>query len=297
MDAVVLVSGGAAVTPYTSVDRAAAQGLAAGNTLTALRAHLLERHAAVFTAPAGIGEGQVREDTGWQGFSEVPDVLPAALTINAVGDIDPAGVKLAAFLRWLAEEQGVSSVQLVAHSMGGLFCRAALRELGHEGPAVSRLVALGTPWHGSLLGDVLSGDITTGDAQDDPPTLSILAASPGYAAANSQGAAAEVSDRFLTEWNSAQADVLNDVAVTVIGGGYFHAHSEPDRLWPHDGLVSLRSALAEDVTAAVLPHVRRHTVGGDVHSIFFANGFELPWERALTWDPAVFELVDTALTA
>lgn len=296
MDAVVLVSGGAAVTPYTSVDRAAAQGLAAGNTMTALRAHLLERHAAVFTAPAGIGDGEVREDKGWQGFADVPEVLPAALTINAVGEIDAAGVKLAAFLRWLAEEQGVSSVQLVAHSMGGLFCRAALRELGHEGPAVSRLVALGTPWHGSLLGDVLSGDITTEDAHGDSPTLSILAASPQYAAQNSQGAAAQVSAHFLTEWNSAQAGVLNEVAVTVIGGGHFGAHSEPDRLWPHDGLVSLRSALAADVPTAVLPHVRRHTVAGDVHSIFFANGFELPWERALTWDPAVFEIVDAALT-
>ncbi|WP_314431711.1 hypothetical protein [Microbacterium lacticum] len=33
------------------------------------------------------------------------------------------------------------------------------------------------------------------------------------------------------------------------------------------------------------------------HSIFFANGFDLPWERAPTWDAAVFEIVDSALTA
>lgn len=296
MDAVVLVSGGAAVTPYTSAERAAGEGLAAGNTSTALRTHLLQRHAAVFTAPARIGDGEVREDTGWQGFSDVADVLPAAMTINAVGDIDGAGVRLAAFLGWLGEEHGVSSVRLVAHSMGGLFCRAALREIGRGGPAVSHLVTLGTPWHGSLLGDVLSGDITTADAHDDPPTLSILEASPGYAAQNSQGAAAEVSAHFLAEWNAAQQGVLDDVAVTVIGGGHFRAYREPDRLWPHDGLVSLRSALATDVPAAVLPQVRRHTVDDDVHSIFFANGFDLPWERALTWDPAVFELVDAALT-
>ena len=37
------------------------------------------------------------------------------------------------------------------------------------------------------------------------------------------------------------------------------------------------------------------TTGGD--SIFFANGLDLPWERAPTWDPAVFEIVDSALTA
>ncbi|HOQ22602.1 MAG TPA: hypothetical protein PLN62_09275 [Microbacterium sp.] len=33
------------------------------------------------------------------------------------------------------------------------------------------------------------------------------------------------------------------------------------------------------------------------HSIFFANGLDLPWERAPTGDPAVFEIVDSALTA
>ncbi|RKS86788.1 PGAP1-like protein [Microbacterium sp. AG790] len=297
MDAVVLVSGAAAVTPYTSADSAAGQGLAAGNTLTALRAHLLERHAAVFTAPARIGDGEVSEDTGWQGFADVPEVLPAAVTINAVGDIDAAGRKLAAFLRWLAVDHGATSVSLVAHSMGGLFCRAALRELGSDTPAVSRLITLGTPWHGALLGDVLTGEVTADDAQGDAATLRILGASPAYAAENSQGAAAEVSARYLSEWNATQTGVLDDVPVTVIGGAHFAAHSEPDRLWPHDGLVSLRSALATDVPAAVLPRVERHTVAGDVHSIFFANGLDLPWERALTWDPAVFEIVDAALTA
>ena len=297
MDAVVLVSGGAAITPFTSADRAAGQGLAAGNTLTALRAHLRERHAAVFTAPARIGDGEVREDAGWQGFSDVAEVLPAEMTVNAVGQIDAAGVRLAAFLRWLAEERGVSSVDLVAHSMGGLFCRAALRELGGTGPAVGRLVALGTPWHGSLLGDLLTGEITAADAHDDAPTLSILGAAPTYAAENSQGAADQVSARFLGDWNAAQASILDDIDVTVIAGGHFDAHREPSSLWPHDGLVALRSALADDVPATVLPRVRRHTVDGDVHSIFFADGFGLPWERALTWDPAVFALVDSALAA
>lgn len=56
--AVVLVSGGAAVTPYTDTAHAAASGLAAGNTMTALRAHFLERGIRVFTAPARIGAGE-----------------------------------------------------------------------------------------------------------------------------------------------------------------------------------------------------------------------------------------------
>src|SRR5690606_18442630 len=95
---VVLVSGGAAVTPYTTPSAAARQGQAAGNTMTALRARLLAAGHEVYTAPARIGVGEVREDTGWEGFGDVPEILPAALTINAVGEIDAAGAKLAAFL-------------------------------------------------------------------------------------------------------------------------------------------------------------------------------------------------------
>lgn len=294
-DAVVLVSGGAAVTPFTDPDRAAAEGLAAGNTLTALRAHLHARGTPVFTAPARLGVGEVRDDPGWQGFSGAPVILPAELTINAVGEIDKAGTTLAAFVRWLADEYELGSVDFVGHSMGGLFSRSAIRELQLDGPAVRHLVTLGTPWDGSLLGDVLTDEITLDDAHEDPATTEILQRSRTYAAENSQGAADQVSRKFLREWNSAQTGVLDDVAVTALGAGHFHAASAPRQLWPHDGLVSQQSARADDVSPEVLPRVARHTLGDDVHSIFFADAFGLPWERAITWDPRVFEIVDGSL--
>ncbi|MCM3502766.1 alpha/beta hydrolase [Microbacterium sp. P26] len=294
-DAVVLVSGGAAVTPFTDTDRGAGSGLAAGNTLTALRDHFRASGRQVFTAPARIGAGTVEADAGWQGFGDVPILLPAELTINAVGAVDDAGVALAAFLRWLSAECAVSSVDLVAHSMGGLFSRAAIRELAGAGPRVDHLVTLGTPWDGAVLGDAVAGDITDADAHGDPATTTILDQARAYAAANSQGAAEQVSRRFLRAWNDAQAGVLDDVAVTAIGAGYFAAATEPAQLWPHDGLVSLRSGRADDVPAAVVPRIDRHSFPDHVHSIFFADGFGLPWERALTWDPQVFDVVDAAL--
>jgi pimeloyl-ACP methyl ester carboxylesterase len=294
-DAVVLVSGGAAVTPYTDPERAAASGLAAGNTMTALRTHFLDRGIRVFTAPARIGAGEVREDAGWQGFSEVPVVLPAEVTINAVGRVDDAGVALAGFLRWMAAEHELGSVSLVGHSMGGLFSRAAIREMSGDGPRVDRLVTLGTPWDGSVLGDFLDGEISEADAKGDPATLQIFAEVRPYADANSQGAAAEVSRRFLRGWNDAQAGVLDGIPVTAIGAGYFAAATEPRQLWPHDGLVSLASGRADEVPSAVLPRVERHSFPDHVHSIFFADAFGLPWERALTWDPEVFAVVDGAL--
>lgn len=294
-DAVVLVSGGAAVTPFTDPERAAATGLAAGNTMTALRAHLLGRGIRTFTAPARIGAGEVREDAGWQGFADVPVVLPAEVTINAVGRVDDAGVALAAFLRWLSGERGLESIDLVGHSMGGLFSRAAIRELGGGGPRVERLVTLGTPWDGSVLGDLLDDEVTEDDAHGDPATLQIFAEARPYADANSQGAAAEVSRRFLRGWNDEQAGVLDGIPVTAIGAGFFAAADEPRQLWPHDGLVSLASGRADEVPATVLPIVERRSFPDHVHSIFFAEGFGLPWERALTWDPAVFAVVDAAL--
>jgi len=294
-EAVVLVSGGAAVTPFTTPEAAAGSGLAAGNTLTALRAHLLNRGVRVFTAPARLGVGAVHRDAGWQGFDDVPVVLPDAVTVNAVGAIDDAGAALARFLGWLAEEHGVRRVDLVGHSMGGLFSRAAIRELGGAGPGVDRLVTLGTPWDGAVLGDAVAGDITDADAHGDPATSTILAEARRYAAANSQGAAEQVSRRFLRPWNAAQAGVLDGIPVTAIGAGCFAAETEPEQLWPHDGLVSLRSGRADDVPPAVLPRIDRHTFAGDVHSIFFADAFGLPWERALTWDPGVFAVVDAAL--
>jgi pimeloyl-ACP methyl ester carboxylesterase len=294
-DAVVLVSGGAAVTPYTDPERAAASGLAAGNTMTALRAHFLGRGIRVFTAPARIGAGEVEEDAGWQGFADVPVVLPADVTINAVGRVDDAGVALAGFLRRLAVDKGVRSIDLVGHSMGGLFSRAAIRELGDDSLRIERLVTLGTPWDGSVLGDVLDGEVSEEDAHDDPATRQIFAEVRPYADAHSQGAAHEVSRRFLREWNDAQAGVLDRIPVTAIGAGYFAAATEPTQLWPHDGLVSLTSGRADEVPAAVLPTVERHSFSDHVHSIFFAEAFGLPWDRALTWDPDVFAVVDAAL--
>jgi len=61
--------------------------------------------------------------------------------------------------------------------------------------------------------------------------------------------------------------------------------------------VALRSARADDVPVDVLPRVVRRSFEDDVHSIFFADAFDLPWERALTWDPEVFSVVDTALAS
>ncbi len=300
MTTVVLVSGGAAVSPFTTPDAAATTGLAAGNSLTFLRRGLLDAGHRVFTAPARLGPGTVVEDAGWQGFSDVPEVLPAAFTIDAVGTIDAAGGSLARFLGHLVAEHGVTDVALVGHSMGGLFSRAALHRLRTSGtvaPDVTRLVTVGTPWTGALLGDFVTGAISLEDAGGDETTRRILTEARAYAEANSRGAAEQVAVGYLAGadgWNERHVGELDGIPVTVIAGDRIRERTEPPALWPHDGLVATRSASAADVPTAVLPHAEKHVLD-DVHSIFFAEMLGLPWNRALTWDPRVLAIVAEAV--
>lgn len=299
MRAVVLVSGGGAVTPFTTPDAGAREGLAAGNTMTAIRAHLLEADRPVFTAPARVGLGVVDSYPGWQGFDDVPEVLPAEYTINAAGRIEEAGVALHRFLRHLAQERDVDTIDIVAHSMGGLFSRAALASMRCDGdaPRVRALTTLGTPWTASLLGDVHVGDLTVADACGDAATEAILLRAKQYADEISQGAADEVTTRHLSGssgWNERQRGVLDGIPVTLVAGDHFRHDGGGEHLWPHDGLVQVRSALAKDVSPAVLPH-RTEAVLPAVHSIFFADQFGLPWERTITWGPDVFAVIDAAL--
>ncbi|MET4157251.1 alpha/beta hydrolase [Agromyces sp. PvR057] len=289
------------MTPFTTPDVAAAGGLPAGNTMTALRSHLLGRGFTTFSAPARIGPGEVSEDLGWQGFSSVPEVLPADLTINAVGRIEDAGAALHGFLVHLAETYAVDEVDLVGHSMGGLFSRAAIRRtLDPDSPLTVRsLITLGTPWTGAILGDYWNGDIAVGDAHGDAVAVRILEDSEAFARENDQGAAQEAGRRFLAGaggWNDRQAGALAGTSVTVIAGEYFDAYSAPDILWPHDGLVTATSALARRVHEAVLPGRTEHRFD-DVHSIFVADSVQLPWERAITWDPEVLATVSDTLDA
>ena len=61
--------------------------------------------------------------------------------------------ELAAFVRWVTETQGLpgpQSVDLVAHSMGGLVCRAALED-PEIAACVGRVITLATPHQGTEM--------------------------------------------------------------------------------------------------------------------------------------------------
>ncbi|MEI8058315.1 MAG: alpha/beta hydrolase [Actinomycetes bacterium] len=297
--AVVIVSGGASISPFTTPSEAARTGFAAGSTDTALREHLLTAGYRVFTSPAALGAGPAERDEGFAGFDNVPLLLPAALTVNAAGSIQDAGASLAAFLTHLAREYDVATVDLVGHSMGGLFSRAALPVLRENGSPVqiASLTTIGTPWEGAFSADFALGDLAFEAALDSIPTQTSMREFALLAEVSSEGASQEVTRRYLAGeagWNERQRGVLDDLPVVLIAGDYFSDDDGQPEIWPHDGLVSRHSALALGVSPEVLPPHGAHTFP-DVHSIYFTDRLGLPMERALTWDPDVLATVVGAL--
>lgn len=133
--AVVLVSGLASTSPFTTPDGACKKGLAAGSADTAIRDRLLSTGHTVYTAPMMAGRGPVHDQTGFDAFGSCPPPLPDDMTVDTSASIDLAGEHLARFLVYLHTDKGVNEVDLVGHSMGGLYARSAIRVLAETGSA------------------------------------------------------------------------------------------------------------------------------------------------------------------
>ncbi|MEI6252357.1 MAG: hypothetical protein WCP30_06085 [Mycobacteriaceae bacterium] len=298
--AVVVVSGGDAVSPFTTPDQACATGLAAGNTDTAIREYLLGKGYTVYTSPAMNGRGQVVDQQGFGAFGVCPVTLPENVTVNSTGSIDTAGEHLARFINWLHDEKGVTEVDFVAHSMGGLYSRAAIRVLATTGSKVNirSLTTVGTPWQGSFLSDYANDLIPLSDCRGDKLCESAMKVFKDRVLQLMAGSGREVNKNFLTGkggWNEFQSGVLDKIPVVLIAGKKFTVAGPVNPgVWPNDGLVAEESALAKSVSDPVLPH-RRCYVFDDTHSIFVSNAAGLEWKTALTWDPQVFEVLHQAI--
>lgn len=74
----------------------------------------------------------------------------------AFASIDAMGTRLAARIDAVLAATGAQRLTLVAHSMGGLVCRAYLRSFG--GDKVEALVTMGSPHHGTFHAWVANGE-------------------------------------------------------------------------------------------------------------------------------------------
>ncbi|CAM3042815.1 alpha/beta hydrolase [Mycobacterium intermedium] len=298
--AVVIVSGGDATSPFTTPDQACATGLAAGNTDTAIREYLLKQGYTVYTSPAMAGRGQVTDQTGFGPFAMCPVTLPETMTVNSQGSIDTAGEHLARFLTWLQTEKGVTEVDLIGHSMGGLYSRAAIRVLTGTNSTlkVRSLTTIGTPWQGAYVADYANDAVPLSDCLGDRLCEDAMKGFKTEVQRLVSGSGREVTNAYLqgdNGWNQFQAGVLDKIPVVLIGGNKFTKPGQVNpAVWPNDGIVALRSALATDVPDSVLPHRRCYTFD-DTHSIYVSNLAGLDWKTGLTWDPRVFDVLNNAL--
>ena len=298
--AVVIVSGGDATSPFTTPDQACATGLAAGNTDTAIREYLLKQGYTVYTSPAMAGRGQVVDQTGFGPFGICPVTLPENMTVDSTASIDTAGEHLSRFLNYLHTDKGVTDVDFVAHSMGGLYSRAAIRVLATTNSPVHirSLTTIGTPWQGSYLSDYANGIVPLTDCLGDTFCENAMKGFKDEALRLMAGSGREVNQAFLmgkNGWNDFQSGVLDKIPVVLIGGKKFTKPGQVNpAVWPNDGLVALQSALAKDIGDPVLPHRRCYSFD-DTHSIYVSNEAKLDWNTALTWDPQVLDVLRKAI--
>ena len=302
--AVVIVSGGGATTPFTTPTRACSTSdgyLSAGNTATALRDYLLAHGKQVYTVPTrsdwGVVDDSASEEFG--PFKDCPIVLPEHLTIMSAGDIGWGGERLTRFLLHLHSDYGVTEVDLVGHSNGGLWSRAAIWVLKHtDAPITVRsLITLGTPHEGSVPGRFTFNEIGLDAFKGDAFAIKFNQDWVPYANAGDKGINREDTERFLMGpdgWNTAQGSVLAGIPITLLAGTYFQLADADPTVWPNDATVSRSSALAERIPDSILPSPTRWEAPL-VHSIFTCKYADLDWQKALTWNADALARVNQAI--
>lgn len=295
--AVVIVSGGAAVSPFTTPKEGCKTGYVAGSTDSYMRDYLISHGYRVFTSPASIGNGSVPTigDDIIGPYGDCPAALDPFMTVNAVGDIQLAGVSLANFLNFLDKKYHVRQVDLVAHSMGGLFSRSAIKYLQDTKSKIKirSLTTLGTPWRGAPFANPTDpADQRSGcDGQQDCVDLLKVF-----------GAIAPI---LLIENRRDQIDALNtfnqgalaNIPVTLIAGNAFTKAGGNQSIWPNDGIVNVSSALAQDVPDGVINHRTCYLYEGGTHSVYISKNAKpsRPINMAITWNDTVGNWVDLAI--
>ncbi|MDO8210251.1 triacylglycerol lipase [Conexibacter sp. CPCC 206217] len=257
--AVVFVSGFTTTTPFTSsAPQCAGQEGPTWGAPTGAPEQLRAAGYAVFTAPVG-NHGKVTAPCTAPG----QPVPPGSATIDSNGDVDANGQALLTFLSFLRVDYGITNVQLVGHSDGGLWSRSAITQYPTATaatPTIQSLTTLGTPHTGSFGADlaeyVHDGRCdTTGIEQDICevvlPVLDDLIANLG------DDALKELSSSYLAGWNRQQTI---GCPVTVVAGTYVSLPSwigwaVPNYYAPDDGIVGEASGLNENSLSLTLQQI------------------------------------------
>ena len=295
--AVVLISGGGGNSPFTTPDQGCATGLAAGGQLTGLRTALLDEDLAVYTCPARVGGGIMDADPNWGAFADGPGPLPVDMTINSVAPVSESGERLARFVTSLHETAGVTEVDFIGYSLGGVIGRAGIKELRDVGSPVRArsLISIGTPWFGSFV------------IRYDPALLPLPRVIVDHVASFIADVHSTVAEKHADSpptkpaWADGYDHVLDGLPLTRIAGVYFPEADLVDAsgvshgvLAANDGHCTERSALAIDAEPAALPPAACFRLP-ELHSNYLADLLDMPWERSINWSPQTYEIVIDAI--
>jgi triacylglycerol lipase len=302
--AVVLVSGFDTVTPFsTSAAGCAGQEGPAWSPAGGVAAALKAAGYTVFTAPVMQGGGQPAAPC-----APGTAVPPLSEYINSNGDVNANGQALGRFLAFLNANYGVTRVDLVAHSDGGLWSRSAITQSSnYPNLAVTSLTTLGTPHTGSFIAD-LSQYISNGQckAPNHVAQLVCLALqSTVQFVVNDLGelTVTELTNEYLRTWNPEQR--IGSCPVTGIAGTYFDFPLPPSIFPayynPSDGLVGEASATAQASksifgTPIPAPGIPNFTNGGEF-PVVHGTSFAFLTKKNLLNQPAISARVVAALNS
>jgi triacylglycerol lipase len=265
--AVVLVSGFDTTTPFsTSAPNCAGKEGETWNPSTGVAAALKGAGYTVFTAPT-LQSGTTPPAPCLGTGQTAP---PAAATIDTNGDIDANGRALIALFQFLATNYGVTSVQLVGHTDGGLWSRSAIGQMDANAVdplTVQSLTTMGTPHTGSFGAD-LAVTLNNGTCDFSNEIEQLLCEGMLdviQAEFSDLGPATieQLTSSFLQGWNQKQAI---GCSVSVLGGTYVDFPLPGYRYYtPDDGIVGIASAhatAAKSIFGQPIPAPGFATTGG-----------------------------------
>ena len=246
----------------------------------------------VYTAPAGEGA-----------MAPAPcgSPTPASDTVlDSGGDADANGAVLLRLLAFLKAQYGVQEVQLVAHSDGGIWSRAAITQAASANvPTILSLTTLGTPHTGAWSADLAIGSASLNCTSTICKILRAIA----QAEIGNLGETAvkELTSTYTTDWNRAQT--ISACPVTTIAGTFLQFGDVlPAFYLPTDGLVGRASAHAaastsiggEPIPAAAIPNL---TNSGDFPVVHSPSEEILGTNLTLLNDPAISATVASIVNA
>ena len=333
--AVVVIEGGGSPHPYTTPWDACD-----GGRPTFIQS-MVDSGLAVFTAP---GKGNTLPSAA--GRTGCPPQPPLDIQWNTSGYPTQAGEAVLGFLGYLNATYGYRTFDLVGYSYGGLVSRATIAALKRPpaadslapsfsyanvalqaGITIPTLVTLNSPHLGAPAYDIASDPrkflprVTKGWGKpyaEAAKGLIVFERTGGAGAIHVLRTQSHSRDN-PNSWDASQVGVLDDVAVTLIGGDYCGRTCGVDRLadspsgrpYPRtDGTVPLYSQLIQPcgkgcgnppgpvyIPPGMVPEGTVRKVFPTMHSTFDADRRGLPSELSVSKNPGAIDYLVTTVTA